>query len=86
MRRRRVSALLAGAVAGWVTGALAVTGAAAAGPGSAPLPVPAASAEGGEAWAPGPGALNASALTGQDLFFLSVSCGSAGNCAAGGYY
>ena len=82
MRRHRVLAVLAGAVAVWGAGPLAVTGASAAWAGSSALPVPAASLWDRALGVPGLGAVNAGGLA----EVLSVSCASAGNCAAGGHY
>ena len=82
MRRRRVLVVLAGAVAVWGAVPLGVTGAAAAGAGSAASLVPAATPRGRAIGVPGLGGLGA----GGDAQVLSVSCGSAGNCAAGGSY
>src|SRR5215469_16574936 len=76
MRRHRVTMVLAGVAAVWC---------------AAPLAVTAASAGGGIAQAgtwrtaievPGLGSLN----KGGEISLSSVSCGSAGNCAAGGAY
>jgi hypothetical protein len=76
MRRHRVVMVLAGAAAVWCAAPLAVTAA------------PAAWAVAGAGiWrtaieVPGLGSLN----KGGDAQLASVSCGSAGNCAAGGSY
>ncbi len=83
MRRRRVLLGLAGAVAMWGAVLLAVAGAAVAGAGSAGRPVPAGRAPGRPAEVRGPGALTQG---GQNAQVYSVSCGSAGNCVAGGSY
>ncbi|HEV2244945.1 MAG TPA: hypothetical protein VGR98_28175, partial [Streptosporangiaceae bacterium] len=76
MRRYRVMMVLAGAAAVWCAAPLAVTAATAAG----------AAAQVGT-WhraieVPGSGALN----KGGEAAVTSVSCPSAGNCAAGGSY
>ena len=76
MRRHRVIMVLAGAAAIWCAGPLAVLAAAAGG----------AVAQTGT-WrtaieVPGLGSLNGGGFAGVD----SVSCGSAGNCGAGGFY
>src|SRR5262245_41231873 len=76
MRRHRVITVLAGAVAVWCAGPLAVVAAPAAG----------AVAQTGT-WrtaieVPGLGSLNKGGFADVD----SVSCGSAGNCGAGGFY
>src|SRR5215469_3409650 len=76
MRRHGVVMVLAGAAAVWCAAPLAVMAA----------PVGGAAARAGTWHAaievPGLGALN----EGGDAQVLSVSCGSAGNCAAGGFY
>lgn len=82
MRRRRVLVVLAGAVAVWGAVPLGVTGAGAAGAGSVASLVPAASARGLVIGVPGLGGLAA----GGEAQVYSVSCASAGNCAAGGSY
>ncbi len=83
MRGRRVVVGLAGVVAVWGAFLLAVAGGAAAGGGPAAWPVRAASPPGGPAGVRGPGAPD---LGGQNTPVNSVSCGSAGNCVAGGSY
>ena len=82
--RRRVLVSLAGAAA--MSGAGVLAAACAAGAGSVPASGRVAGRPAGS-WAraievPGLGALN----RGGDAFVGSVSCGSAGNCAAGGTY
>jgi len=83
MRRGRVLAVLAGAVAVW--GAAAPAAACAAAGGSVPAvsgAAPAAGSWGRAIEVPGLGALN----KGGQAQVNSVSCASAGNCAAGGHY
>jgi hypothetical protein len=83
LRRGRVLAVAAGAVAVCGAIALAVPGAADAGAVSAaPGAVRAAGAWGKAIEVPGLGALN----KGGTAWVLSVSCASAGDCAAGGFY
>src|SRR5215470_13113987 len=83
MRRRRVLVLVAGAAAVWGAGPAAVPGTAAAwAVPAAQGAVPAASSWGRAIEVPGLGALN----DGGRAQVLQVSCASAGNCAAGGYY
>ena len=82
MRQCRVLAVLAGAVAVWGAVALAAAGAATAGAVRAARAVPAAGSWGKAIEVPGLGALN----TGGTAVVVSVSCGSAGSCAAGGFY
>ena len=76
MRRHRVVMVVAGAAAVWCAAPLAVTAAPAAR--AAAL----AGTWGTAIEVPGSGALNA----GGGAFAISVSCASAGNCAAGGFY
>src|SRR5260370_39886191 len=76
MRRHRVMMVLAGAAAVWCAAPLAVTAAPVAG-----------AVAGAGTWrmaieVPGLGSLN----KGGEVTLSSVSCGSAGNCAAGGSY
>src|SRR5258706_5485394 len=83
MRRQRVVMVLAGAAALWCAALLAVAGTAPAGVGRA---ADGAAARVGS-WraaieVPGTGALN----KGGDAVVNSLSCGSAGNCAAVGHY
>jgi len=82
MTRGRVLAVLAGAVAVWSAVALAAAGAANAGTVRAARAVPAAGSWGKAIEVPGLGALN----KGGTAVVVSVSCGSAGSCAAGGFY
>src|SRR5258708_21611356 len=76
MRRHRVMMVLAGAAAVWCAAPLAVTaapvGGAVAGAGTWRMAIE----------VPGLGSLN----KGGEVTLSSVSCGSAGNCAAGGSY
>jgi hypothetical protein len=76
MRRRRVLVVVAGAAAVWGAGPVGVPGAAGA------WAAPAASSWGRAIEVPGLGALN----KGGHAEVFQVSCGSAGNCAAGGFY
>src|SRR5262252_4023203 len=83
MGRQRASMVLAGAAALWCAAQPAVACAAPAGAGQ----VPAGAAGRAGAWqaaieVPGTGALN----KGGTALVTSVSCASAGNCAAGGLY
>jgi hypothetical protein len=83
MRRRRGAASAVTAAAAWGAAALAVPGVAGAWSGQAAAgAVPAASSWGRAIAVPGLRALNA----GRHAVVRSVSCGSAGNCAAGGNY
>ena len=82
MRRRWVIMVVAGAAAVWCA-PLAVAGAADAGVAPVPAgPVTAAGSWGKAVEVPGSGSLNSGGMA----VVSSVSCGSAGNCAAGGYY
>src|ERR1700757_1518394 len=76
MRRHRAVMVLAGAAAVWCTAPLAVTAGPAAGGGAR------GGARGPAVGGPGSGTLNA----GGFALVNSVSCASAGNCAAGGQY
>src|SRR5215467_9983282 len=76
MRRHRVMMVLAGAAAVWCAAPPAVLAAAGAGP-VARVGTWRTAIE-----VPGLGSLNRGGSAG----LLSVSCGSAGNCAAGGFY
>src|SRR5215467_12364624 len=76
MRRHRVVIVLAGAAAVWCAAPLAVSAAPAA------WAVARAGTWRTAVEVPGLGALN----KGGDAQVFSVSCASAGNCAAGGYY
>ncbi len=83
MRRRRAVASAVGAAAVWGAAALAVPGAAGAWTVQAARgAVPAASSWGRAIAVPGLRALN----EGRHAVVRSVSCGPAGNCAAGGSY
>jgi hypothetical protein len=82
MRRRRVLVVVASAAAVWGAGPLAVPGAA----GAWAVPAARGAVPSAGSWrraieVPGLGALNKG-----DAEVTSVSCGAAGNCAAGGYY
>jgi hypothetical protein len=83
MRRRRVLVVVASAAAVWGAGPLAVAVAAGAFavPAARVAAVRAAGSWGRAIEVPGLGALNKG-----DAGVTSVSCGLAGNCAAGGYY
>src|SRR5215471_15942797 len=81
MSRQRAVMVLAGAAALWCAAALAVACAAKAGQ------VPAGASAGAGTWqaaieVPGVAALN----KGGQAVVNALSCASAGNCAAGGYY
>ena len=82
MVRQQVVIVLAGAVALWSTAALAVTGTAEAGVARTAGAVTRAGAWRAAIEVPGAGRLN----KGRDAGVFSVSCASAGNCAAGGFY
>ena len=76
-------AVLVGAVAVWGAAPPVVANAASGGAAlAARVAVPAAGSWGGAIEVPGLGALN----TGEGARVVSVSCASAGNCAAGGHY
>ena len=81
MRRRWVTIVIAGAAAAWC-GLVAAAGAADAAVAGAAGPVNAAGSWRHAIEVPGLGTLNA----GGEAGVRSVSCGSAGNCAAGGFY
>jgi hypothetical protein len=83
MRRRRVLVMVAGAAAVWGAAALAVPGAA----GTWAVLAARGTARAASVWGraigvPGLGALN----KGGHAELFQVSCGSAGTCAAGGFY
>ena len=82
MRRCRVLVVAVSVAAVWGAGPLAAAGAATAGAVRAAWAVPAAGSWGKAVEVPGLGALN----TGGNAVVVSVSCASAGSCAAGGYY
>jgi hypothetical protein len=81
MRRVQVLALAAGVAVMWGAGLVPVAGAG-GGQAAQAKTVPAAGVWGQVTWVPGLGALNA----GKNAQVLSVSCTSAANCGAGGYY
>ena len=82
MRRCRVLVVAVSVAAVWGAGALAAAGAATAGAVRAARAVPAVGSWGKAIEVPGLGALN----KGGTAVVVSVSCASAGSCAAGGFY